>query len=990
MEYIFDRIRQYAAETPSAPFLYDEEHPEGITYAEGDELSGRVYAWLKQQGIGREDFVLIDLPRGIMPYIAMLGVWKAGAAFTAVDPSMPEARIRVISTDCSCKLELNSDNWAEVLQTPPLQGYEKVGAHDAAFALYTSGTTGRPKGVLHEFGNITRCRLSLRMPGDPIYRAGNRWASILPMNLIATISNFIGVLCADHASMYIVPTEAVKSPLLLKTLFERYRFNIIFCSTAYTPTLASFLSEYLEIMVIGGEPAGNLYIPGIRLLNLYGPSDSLFMIGCFEIDRSYDMAPVGKTYFDLKKRLLDEDGNEVPEGALGELCYDNPYFRCYINRPEETRRVLRDGWFHSGDMAHRDADGNYVILGRCDDMFKVNDFRVEPSEIEVVLKRILGVAWVAVRGFTEADGRSHICAYTTEELTIDPDLLRERLLSELPHYMIPTNYIKLDSIPRHPSGKMNRNALPDPLASDYRKPYTAPSTPTEAALCAAMQRVLKIDRMGVNDDFYELGGDSIASITAMCDCGIEGLSTDDIFHGRTPRKIAMLYENRRAAEADADRDQLNREAMRFSWPLTAEQVYIYRFQMTDVNSTMYNLFALLRLDKSLLDAQTLSRALETVIRNHPALLTTIHKDEHGKLTQRYSPEIFTPVTVTALTETELEELKDGLIRPYRLLDERLYRCEVFETEASLYLFIDVHHILFDGYSTQIFQRDLLTVLGGGKLKPDYYYLLLRSRELAEHSEAYEASRQYYEDRYDRIEWSRYPTPDHTDVGYELKSFEIPLTADSAGFPVIERRFGVSRNELLITTTLLTVALYNDRPDVKISWIFNGRTDSRMTDMVGPLFKELPVAVRLETLPRLSDLFEDVHNQVIGAMQHLDYPYELINALPHQDENVCVLYQVGIYELMSSEVFHPENVELEWIGAASQSLLDIELLDDGQSGSLEINYTADNYEENSIRRFARLFLLTAKVLSVSEPDCDLAELLSDVRAEAGALPEGAEN
>ncbi len=114
--------------------------------------------------------------------------------------------------------------------------------------------------------------------------------------------------------------------------------------------------------------------------------------------------------------------------------------------------------------------------------------------------------------------------------------------------------------------------------------------------------------------------------------------------------------------------------------------------------------------------------------------------------------------------------------------------------------------------------------------------------------------------------------------------------------------------------------------------------------------------------------------------------EVIDAAPHREENVCVLYLLGVYELMSSEIFNPENVELKWNGAASQSLLDIELLDDGQSGSLEINYTADNYDEDSIRRFARLLLLTAKALSVSEPDRGLAELLSGIRAEAGALPD----
>ena len=156
MAKIVDSLARYTAETPNSAILFDEAHNKGITYTQLDDMSGRIYNYLKQKGIGKESFVLLNLPRGIMPVIAMVGVWKAGAAWALVEDTYAPERIKYIREDCGCKFEINAGNWEEIMHCDFIPGHEDADDHDAAYAIYTSGTTGNPKGVLHEYGNLDR------------------------------------------------------------------------------------------------------------------------------------------------------------------------------------------------------------------------------------------------------------------------------------------------------------------------------------------------------------------------------------------------------------------------------------------------------------------------------------------------------------------------------------------------------------------------------------------------------------------------------------------------------------------------------------------------------------------------------------------------------------------------------------------------------------------------------------------------------------------
>ena len=464
---ILQMLEEYTKQTPNAAILFDEAHTKGITYAQLDDLSGRVFAYLSDKGIGREDFVLINLPRGIMPIIAMIGVWKSGAAWALVEDTYAPERIEFIRRDCGCKTELSSANWEDVMAAAPKTGYVTADDHDAAYAIYTSGTTGNPKGVLHEYGNLKRAIDSIAVDGKNPFNGKDRLALLAPMNFVASVIVILKALSICGGKTFVVSYATIKNPMALKMFFVEKRISITFLTPSYVRMLGNQTGPFLRMLFVGSEPANNVYNKNLDLINIYAASESGFAVGVFKIDRSYETCPIGKPETECEITLYAEDGSIAADGEIGELCFDNPFVRGYINLPEETEKAFKNGMYHTGDLARVDEKGNYVLLGRSGDMIKINGNRIEPAEIEASVKQVLGISWAAARGFEE-NGKSYLCAYYTEDVAVDPDRMREELSKRLPYYMIPAYYMKIDKVPLKPNGKMDRKALPKPDASDFK------------------------------------------------------------------------------------------------------------------------------------------------------------------------------------------------------------------------------------------------------------------------------------------------------------------------------------------------------------------------------------------------------------------------------------------------------------------------------------------------------------------------------------------
>ena len=972
---IVDLLEQYTKDTPNTPILFDETHTKGVTYAQFDEMTGRVYAYLKQNGIGKEDFVLINLPRGIMPIVAMVGVWKAGAAWALVEDTYAPERIAYIREDCGCKFELNGENWDDVMKVDALTGHETPDMHDAAYAIYTSGTTGNPKGVLHEYGNLDRAIKSIRINGENPFRGKDRLALLAPLNFVASVIVILEVLSIQGSRMYVVGYATIKNPMALKMMFIEKRITITFLTPSYVRMLGNNTGPFLRMLFVGSEPANNIYNKKLDLINIYACSESGFAVGVFPIDRSYESCPIGKPEVETKIDLIDEDGNVVPDGEMGELCFENPYVRGYINLPEETEKAFVNGVYHTGDLARKESDGNYVLLGRSGDMIKINGNRIEPAEIEAAVKTVLGIDWAAARGFDE-NGKSYLCAYYIADVTVDPDYMREELSKRLPYYMIPAYYLKIDSVPMKANGKMDRKALPKPDTSNFRTKYVAPTNEIETKLCQAMEKVLKVDQIGIHDDFYEMGGDSLGSIQVIVNSQLPGLQASEIFRGRTPEKIAKLYEENHANDTGESPEVKNAEAIKKDHPLTAEQLYMVDYQFFTPMSTMYNLFSMMRVEKDTFDLEKLADAMRTVIRNHPALLTTFHFNEDGDLVQRYTPEIEREIKVEKISEFEFTSLKDTLVQPFKIIDGCMYRCRIFETEKYGYLFFDVHHTLFDGTSLKVFMGNVGKIYMGMIPDPDFYYLMLQEREDATETDFYEESRKYFEEKYDNVEWSCYPAIDHESRENEMGELFAELGIEQAQMSAMERRYKISRNEFFITVAALAIACYNRENNVKLSWIYNGREDLQMMNTVGLLFRDLPIGLQFKDNMTLRDIFTEVHEQVQGGIEHSCYPYVDTRNQVGNGEAAYLLYQQDIRDMGGLEGMNVETVDIRQNQAASQTILDMEILDGAEGLVLMIDYAASRYEESSIETFKDTYVRIAQslVTQTSQKDITFKEII----------------
>lgn len=978
-----ETLNHNAVEYQDKVLLCDDANPKGLTYGQIDTIAGKVYGYLQDKGIGKEDFVMICLPRGIQPLISMFGVWKNGSAFVLVEDNYAPERIEFIRKDCGCKLVINAEVWAEIQQHEYKAGFEPTEDHDAAFAVYTSGTTGNPKGVLHEYGNLDRMVTSITMPGKPLAEPDDRFALVAPLNFVASL--LITLYSFYFAvRMYVVAYSVIKNPLQIGMYLIKNKITGTFLTPSFIRKMKS-APPGLKFCIIGSEPANRVYLEGLDIHNFYLMSESGFAVSHFLIDKMYEQTPVGTSVFGHPISLLDENGNEVADGEEGEICFENKFVRGYINLPDETANAFRDHIYHSGDLAKRDENGNLVICGRLSDMVKINGNRVEPAEIEEVTKKVLNINWAAARIFDNGD-RVFICAYYLDNLKVDFEKTRKEMEQYLPYYMLPSYFIHIDEVPLKATGKMDRKALPAPVIDDYQDDYVAPRDEVEKALCEAFKKALKLNNVGIHDDFYQLGGDSMSSMDVLVESKLPGLSATDIFRGHTPEKIAEIYKATHLDPNGKSDEEANEEAMKVPHKLTAEQMYMVDYQFYTPLSTMYNLFSMLKFDASAIDMDLLAESIGKAVKAHPALLTTFSFNKDGEMEQSYHPELFTPVVPEKVTAAELEEIKKTLVQPFKIVNSKLFRCRLFITEEAGYLFLDVHHTLFDGTSSKVFLGDILKAYAGMDLPTDYYYLIMQRREQDIDSALYEESRQYFEKTYGGIKWHTRPktdnqTRENTD---EEMFYDLPTTLEEIG--KVSSAHGQTPNSFFITAALLATAYYNKKDRTMVSWIYNGRNDLTEMTTVGLLFRNLPVGVVFRKEMTLRDLYESVLTQINKGMEHSIYPYVELSADCVTGDLECVLYQDTLREVddvpgLMGEVEIPHN------NAASQNILDLEILNTPEGLEMMFDYASSRYEEKSMERYRDAIGAAVRVLIENNEKADKLTVQSILRQISKKLHEG---
>lgn len=965
-----ERFEENVIKYPDKPAVRSYGQRSGVsTYSKLNRRAGMVYRYLKEHGIGREDFVMICLPRSIRTVICLMGVIKAGAAFVIVEDTYSQGRIDFIYKDCGCKMKIDIDLLAEMMECEPLEGHEETDPHDAAYAVYTSGTTGNPKGVLHEYGNMDQCVESIYHDGESILNSDDLFAMIAPLNFVAFPIALLKLL-AEGGTLFIVPYSVAKNFDKLQEFLINEKITSMFMTASYIRAYKN-PSPFLRQIIVSSEPANGLHVEGPRLLNVHAMSETGFNTSSFELDRAYDVAPIGKPGFDLKTCILDEEGNEVSDGEIGEYCFENTYVRGYINLPEKTAEAFRDGLFHSGDLARKDADGNVILVGRNDDMIKINGNRIEPAEIEAACRDTLGIENVVAKGFDEGK-RAFVCLYFLNEeakaagilkkpgrLSITVDEIKDRLSDRLPYYMIPTYYEGLDEFPKNANGKLYRKELEVPSADEYREEYEAPETELEKMLSDAFAKVLELERAGVNEDFYLIGGDSLATIQVLAECGLPGMTTGMIFENRTPKKIAQAYGDMFGEPSD-DMEEENAKALKGEWPLPVEQEFVLDEQFVAPKSTMWNLSKLFRL-KDDVDPERLAAAIDRAIKNHPAMLTEILFNEESELVQKYNPDLFTETEIVRLSDGEFEDVQETLIRPYKVLNSCMFRRCIYITDSEKYLFFEVHHIISDGTSLGVFFDDVHASYNDmeAPLNTDFYYLMLRENYRFLNSNKVQEVRKYYienfAEKYDLATWSKLSGPDNPDGSRTYGYIEKELTGlkKQAETSANLKKYG--GNVLFSTARMLTLAELTGSRHIYIECVINGRNEAYKAYIQGLMYKTLSIALDLDEYDTPEKQLSEVQKQLRYGEDNAFYlfAYDYYETIGDAE---LFLYQKDIYNLGGFGELIDESIEIEAEDNAADAIYEVEIIDssDDDEYTCTVQFDSSMYKEETIDRHIEVF------------------------------------
>ncbi len=714
--------------TPTAPALAFGE--ERLDYAELNRRANRLAHALIERGIGADRLVGVAMERSIEMVVALMAILKAGGAYVPVDPEYPEERQAYMLEDSGVQLLLSQSH----LKLPLAQGVQRIDLDQAdawlenhaennpgvelngenlAYVIYTSGSTGKPKGAGNRHSALSN-RLCWMQQAYGL-GVGDTVLQKTPFSFDVSVWEFFWPLMSGARLVVAAPGDH-RDPAKLVELINREGVDTLH----FVPSmLQAFLQDEdvvsctsLKRIVCSGEalPADAQQqvfakLPQAGLYNLYGPTEAAIDVTHWTcMEEGKDAVPIGRPIANLACYILDGNLEPVPVGVLGELYLaGRGLARGYHQRPGLTAErfvaspfVAGERMYRTGDLARYRADGVIEYAGRIDHQVKLRGLRIELGEIEA---RLLEHPWVREAAVLAVDGRQLVGYVVLESEGGDwREALAAHLATSLPEYMVPAQWLALERMPLSPNGKLDRKALPAPEVSVAQAGYSAPRNAVERTLAEIWQDLLGVERVGLDDNFFSLGGDSIVSIQVVSRARQAGLqlSPRDLFQHQSIRSLALAAK---AGAATAEQGPASGE-------VALAPVQRWFFEQSIPNRQHWNQSLLLQARQPL-DGDRLGRALERLQAQHDALRLRF-REERGAWHQAYAEQAGEPLwRRQAGSEEVLLALCEEAQRSLDLEQGPLLRALLVDmADGSQRLLLVIHHLAVDGVSWRILLEDL--------------------------------------------------------------------------------------------------------------------------------------------------------------------------------------------------------------------------------------------------------------------------------------------
>ncbi len=890
-----------------------------MTYRELNVRSGKIAAVLREAGGRPGNIVALLMERGIPAVIGILGILKSRQAYLPIEPSFPRKRKQLMVNDCGARVVLTVSQLMgqattlleagaakevyllddENANSPQMHRGQTCGSSsDPAYVMYTSGSTGYPKGVLVEHRSVVRL---VKNTNFIPFHSNDRILQTGPLAFDASTFEIWGPLL--NGLIYCaLPKESVLSPFELKAAILRYRITTMWMTSPlfnqHMNTDPGIFAP-LHTLLVGGDALSLPHInqlvslyPELRVVNGYGPTENTTFSTTYTIEGTHDGGiPIGKPVANSTCYVLNAMRRPQGIGVIGELCVGGyGVSRGYINDPHMTSRKYFDipelpgeRLYATGDIVRWNEEGLLDYLGRKDQQLKVRGNRVEIGEIEKHILRIGAVKNAVVSVRSQVNDNKDLIAYIVArdaESTVDSEALADRLAESLPEYMIPAYFVQIREIPLNDNGKVDYSQLPEP-AQAIRESNTPPRDEWEKKLAALWIEILDLPghELDIDDNFFRLGGHSLKATLLVARIHKEfdvKVPLVEVFRAPSIRKLSDFIHNAAAAKFEAIRPAGPKERYR----LSSAQKRLYFFQQMEPSSTAYNLPQILWMIGPL-DMDRLRETFQRLASRHEGLRTSFEVVD-GDAAQVIHENLGLNVEYLELTSEEADESVRQFVRPFDLTQAPLMRVRVAAIGAERnILMVDMHHIVSDGLSNAILVREFMALYDGKPLPR----LRLQYRDYAE----WQAD---FLDSEDMAEQEKFWLAKFRDAEPYL---DLPFDSDGRGVQEftgenvaadigeatacrvdeLASAYGATQFVVLLAVCNILAARYTRQEDITIGVPIAGRKHADLENIIGMFVNMLPIRNHYSPDLDFGGFVSDVNRSFVEAMDNQEYQFDVL-------------------------------------------------------------------------------------------------------------------
>ncbi|MCK4260422.1 MAG: amino acid adenylation domain-containing protein [Halanaerobiales bacterium] len=882
-----------------------------ITYQELDQKANRLARKLRANGVKNNSIVGIIIDPSIEMILGILGIIKAGGAYLSIAPENPDERIKyllddsnlhIVLTQTDLKMRLENVKFsAEVFdlfdddifdeESERLENINQP--NDLAYVIYTSGSTGKPKGVMIEHKSlINLCYWHNTYHG---VTESDRVAKYAGFGFDASIMETFPYLIKG-ACIYVLEKDIKLDINKLNQYYEENQITIGFLPTKICEQFMHLENHSLRIMITGGEKLTDFSQNDYRVVDYYGPTENTVVTTAFTVDKKYKNIPIGKPVFNNQIYIVDKHGHLQPIGIPGELCVSGDGLaRGYLNRSELTAEkfvcnvILDDPigslvsdesaerMYLTGDLARWLPDGNIEFLGRKDRQVKIRGCRIELGEIENQLKEIDSIKEAIVIDQNSSNNEKYLAAYIVTDEEIDESHIRQTLLKELPDYMIPACFVRLDAIPFTPNGKVDRKALPIPEFSS-KEEFVAPRGELEERIARIWADVLGLDRVGVNDNFFNLGGHSLKAVSLLAQIKKEvevEIPLKELFSSPTIEGI-VNYISEASRTKHISIEPIEKQDY---YSLSPAQRRLYIINELEGPNTVYNLPGTMLIEGKL-DLNRFEDIFNALIKRHESLRTSF-TTKNGEPVQIINETVQLKVKYFKEKESDVTRLVEEFIQPFDITKVPLLRVGLIEIEKEKYVMMfDMHHMVSDGVSMQIIVREFIQLYQGNKLSE----LRIQYKDFSDwQNDEFESDELKKQEEYWLSQFkgkkipilnmpTDYPRPFRQNFAGE--SIELILDEDlSNELFLLTTNTETTLFMVLLAAYNIFLAKYANQEDIIVGTPIAGRQHADLENIIGMFVNTLALRNKPTGDKSFIEFLQEVKENALNAYQSQDYQFD---------------------------------------------------------------------------------------------------------------------